>query len=202
MRRFAFAVAVPVIALLCPSAAFLNDRPAKSKRPLSADEIAIYKAVLQQYTSNERQPLNISVRTFPLEPTSLRSGLSNSECLKGIQLELPSTISHSFHDLTPEVLIRTNMKLVDPSKQAKLVHSNDPSKTMRSEKSVDKAVKDAFATGLFSMSEIAFDKEHHHAAVSYSFRCGSLCGHGATMIFERVGNEWERKDRHCGGWIS
>jgi hypothetical protein len=110
--------------------------------------------------------------------------------------------SHSFHDLPSDVLARKSMRLVDPSKQAKIVHANDPNKTIRGSKSVDKAVKDAFTTGLFSMSEIAFDKELRHAAVSYSFWCGSLCGHGATLIFEKIGNEWKKTDRHCGSWIS
>jgi hypothetical protein len=36
-----------------------------------------------------------------------------------------------------------------------------------------------------SLKEIAFDKDRHYAVVSYSFWCGSLCGHGKTMVFEK-----------------
>jgi hypothetical protein len=110
--------------------------------------------------------------------------------------------SHSFHTLTPNILPGENVRLVDPNKQSKTVYHNDPSNTIGKGKSVEDAVRDAFATGLFSMSEIAFDKESHYALVSFSFRCGSLCGSGATLVFEKVGAEWKKTDRNCGGWIS
>jgi hypothetical protein len=90
--------------------------------------------------------------------------------------------------------------LVDAKKQAAIVRRNDPDN--RVGKSVHDAVRDAFATGLFSVSEIAFDKEHQHALVSYGFYCGSLCGNGATVIFEKVGDVWKKTDRMCGGWVS
>jgi hypothetical protein len=82
------------------------------------------------------------------------------------------------------------------------VRSNDPDKTMRKGKSVESAVASAFATGLFSMSEVGFDKERRHAVVSFSFWCGSLCGNGSTLVFEKIGQEWRITDRNCGGWIS
>jgi len=55
---------------------------------------------------------------------------------------------------------------------------------------------------LFSVSEIAFDQQHNHAAVSYSFWCGSLCGNGATVIFEKIDGQWKKTNRNCGGWVS
>jgi hypothetical protein len=94
------------------------------------------------------------------------------------------------------------MQLVDAKRHAKIVHKNDPDRTMRNGKSVESAVESAFSTGLFSLSEIAFDNGHRHAAVSYRFWCGSLCGQGATLVFEKVGDEWKKTDRNCGGWIS
>jgi len=94
------------------------------------------------------------------------------------------------------------MTLVDPKQHAKVVHSNDPSNTIPRGKSVGDAVRDAFATGLFSMSEIAFDKEHRFAAVSYRFWCGSLCGNGSTIVFETVDGEWKDAIPNCGVWIS
>jgi len=93
------------------------------------------------------------------------------------------------------------MVLVDPKKQTKIVHSNDPSDTIRNGKSVKDAVTDAFGTALFSMSEIAFDKDHHFAVVSYHFWCGSLCGNGSTIVFEKLNGAW-KKNCDCGGWIS
>jgi hypothetical protein len=63
-------------------------------------------------------------------------------------------------------------------------------------------VEEAFANGLFTLSEIAFDTESNRALVSYSFICGSLCGSGNTWVFEKIGGEWKRVDRSCGGWVS
>jgi hypothetical protein len=42
------------------------------------------------------------------------------------------------------------------------------------EKQVDDSVKRAFETGLFTLTEIIFDKQHRRAVVAYSFVCGGL----------------------------
>ena len=179
-----------------------GQKPVKSSPPLTADELAIYKAVLQQYQgAKDTGPLNISNRTYPFEPGSHPGGPS-PECMQGIEFENLSTVSRSFHELTSEVLVGKNMRLADPDKQGRIVRGNDPDRTMPAGKSVSEAVQDAFSTGLFSLSEIVFDKERAHAAVSYRFWCGFLCGNGATVVFEKVGNTWKKLDRQCGGWIS
>jgi hypothetical protein len=175
--------------------------PIKSNVPLTADEIAIYEAVLQQYViSKEADRLNVSVRTYPLDLSS-HNGVT-ADCLRGIELQDLASVAHTFHVLTPNVLTVKNMRLVDPDKQSQIVRENDPDKTMRNGKSVSEAVRDAYSTALFSLSEIAFDKENHHAVVSYRYWCGARCGHGSTLVFEKVGNTWKKMDRHCGGWVS
>ena len=55
--------------------------------------------------------------------------------------------------VAPDVLPSKEMKLVDPRRQTKIVHSNDPSKIIRKGKPVKDAVESAFSTALFSMSE-------------------------------------------------
>jgi len=202
MKNLWFGALVLAVAALPAKAGSDRDKPIKNAAPLSADEIAIYRAVLRQYESSDSGSLNVSARTYPLDAASPMTGLADSECLNGIQLENLAGLAHSFHDLTPEVLPAKNIKLVDPKQQSKIVRNNDPDQTMRDGKSVDSAVKDAFATALFSMSEIAFDKERSHAVVSYHFWCGSLCGNGATLVFQKVDGEWKKTSRNCGGWIS
>jgi hypothetical protein len=186
--------------LLCTPASASNDKPVKSASPLSADELAIYNAVLRQYSEGNDIALNVSQTTYPLDSSSPMSDLS-ADCLQGIQLDL-AAVSHTFHKLSHDVLPGPKMKLVDPKKQTKAVRSNDPGKTIRNGKPVKDAVENAFFTGLFSMSEIAFDKEHRFAVVSYSFYCGELCGHGATLVFEKINGEWRKTGRHCANWIS
>jgi hypothetical protein len=174
----------------------------KSDVPLSADEIVIYRMALQQYIGGKGQnQLNVSVRTYPFDPTS-HPGSVTADCIRGIELQNLQSAAHTFHVFTPNVLTMKNARLVDPNKQAEIVRKNYPDKTMREGKSVSEAVDEAFSTGLFSLSEIAFDKEKRHAVVSYSYRCGALCGNGATLVFEKVGDSWRKMDRRCGGWIS
>jgi len=190
------------IVLVCPSTSAGRNKPAKATTPLSADEVAIYNAVLRQYSDDKGTALNVSRTTYPLDPSSPLGGLQGPECLKGIQLENLPTASHSFHELPPDILPSKQMKLVDPKKQTRIVHSNDPSNTIRKGAPVQGAVENAFSTALFSMSEIAFDKERRFAVVSYMFWCGSLCGQGSTLVFEKVKGHWRNANRSCGSWIS
>ena len=73
----------------------------KSDVPLGADEVAIYKTVLQQYTARKGEDrLNVSVRTYPFDPNSHRSSVT-AECLRGIELQNLATVAHTFHVLAP-----------------------------------------------------------------------------------------------------
>jgi hypothetical protein len=202
MRYLNLSVGILILLGSFGPCALSKEKPSKSDQPLGGDEIAIYRTLLSEYASDDSGAMNVSSETEPLDLGSSASGLEREECLKGIQLNNLAIVSHTYHALTSDILPGKNMKLVDPFKQAKIVQKNDPSKTIRSGKSVDSAVREAFSTGLFTLSEIAFDKEHHFAAVTHSFWCGALCGHGATVIFEKVEGNWRKTARSCGGWVS
>jgi hypothetical protein len=94
-----------------------------------------------------------------------------------------------------------NLRLVDPELQAREVRKNDPGNAIREGKSVDDAVGNGFTHGLFTLGEIQFDQSRTHALVSFSFWCGSLCGHGTTTLMEKKDGVWMRK-KQCGGWQS
>jgi predicted outer membrane lipoprotein len=191
-----------VLALSRPPSGSVHEKPVKSTTSLGPDEIMIYRAVLEQWRSRGWTSLNVSVRTYPLDATDNRSGLSNCECLHGIYVEGTSTAFRSFHELTPDILPGKKMRLVDPKKQAAIVRANDPDEAISRGEDVEDAGRDAEASALFSMSEIAFDRDHRYAIVSYSYWCGGLCGQGATLVFEKIRNEWKSTKRFCGGWIS
>jgi hypothetical protein len=174
-----------------------HKKPVKNTIPFSADEVAIYRGILERWNSNSRGLLNVSNRTSPID-----RDISDCGCLKGIEPQTIVSAAHSFRILTKDVLAAKNIKLVDADQQAVIVHSNDPNNSMREGKSVETAVNIAFPTGLFSMSEIAFDEEQRSALVSYSFVCGSLCGSGGVWLFEKVDGVWKKSERVCGGWIS
>jgi hypothetical protein len=175
----------------------LTKKPVRNKNPLSADDVAIYEEILERWNSKSRSPLNVSNRTFRLD-----RGLSDCDCLKGIEPQSIENAANSFHILTGDVLGRKSIRFVDAGKQAVVIHSNDPDNPIREGKRVEAAVNEAFSTGLFSVSEIAFDKEHRRALVSYSFVCGSLCGSGGVWLFEKVDGLWKKSEHACDGWVS
>jgi len=177
-----------------------REQAARITVPLDADEIAIYKEVVQQWNSTDPAALNVSARTFPLD-TAFSPGSTECGCSVGFPTESLLQASHSFHVLNYGDLPAKGVRVVFPDQQDAILGRNDPNNTMR-ERPVKEAVENAFANGLFSMSEIVFDREHRRALVSYSFHCGALCGNGATWIFEKVNGEWKKTDQECGGWVS
>ena len=174
-----------------------HKKPVRNTTPVSADEVAIYRSILERWNSNHRGLLNVCNRTFPID-----RDISDCGCLKGIEPQAVVSTAHLFRILTGDVLAGKNIRLVDRDKQAVIVHSNDPHNSIREGKSVETAINVAFSTGLFSMSEIVFDKEQRRALVSYRFVCGSLCGSGGVWLFEKVDGVWGKSVRDCGGWIS
>ena len=177
-----------------------NTHAVENGAGLSADEVAIYKAVLQSWQSNSTALLSLSNRTIPLDTRF--PDISDCACLTGIGVQNLMSASRSFHRLTRDVLSASNIRLVDANSQIRTVQKNDPRNWIGTGKSVKNAVNDAFATGLFSVSEVAFDKQHRRAQVMYTFVCGSLCGSGRTWQFEKVNGVWKKTDHVCGGWIS
>jgi hypothetical protein len=52
--------------------------------------------------------------------------------------------------------------------------------------------KEGMQHGEVWLSEIAFDKDHRHALVDYSWSCGRpgwKCGSGETLVYENVNGE-------------
>ena len=64
-----------------------NRKPIKNNTPLSKDEIAIYRAVLEQWTDGEHASLNISGETFPLDLADRLGGLAGCDCVRDIYFE-------------------------------------------------------------------------------------------------------------------
>ncbi len=150
--------------------------------------------------AQEMPALNLAIQTVPLGDTG---SAADESCCKGLDLEPASpTIVHRFRqqDLAQLGPSRT-LTLVDPDQQKQDVRNNDPEKTVGDGRTIEDAVRNGFAHGLVTLSEIRFDKGHKHAIVSYGFYCGSLCGNGGTLVLEKMDGVWQRKSR-CGDWIS
>ena len=184
-----------------------NDAPKVrvSKDPLTKEQIAVYRAVLNDYLREDKSPLNLNSETemFDGSRDSFDEG-----CVKGFDLE--TTPAPVIHKLDRRVATGLRIVLVDADRQQKKIAENDPQNTVKkaidghekvSEKQMKDSVTQAFSTGLFTFSEIAFEKQHRRAVVSYSFVCGGLCGQGRTVVLKNFGQTWKIING-CGGWIS
>jgi hypothetical protein len=198
---------VTVVLQLTAMAGDKQPNPMLSKEPLTQEQIAVYRAVLADYMKGSEGTLNLAKKTVPLE----RSGsFWPEECVKPMELEPVPKSGPVVHAFDPAIDLGVKIVVVDPEAQAKTVEANDPGNVIRSgaqsgpppsEDQIGAAVKKAFETAQFTLSEIIFDKEHKHAIVSYGFHCGALCGHGATVIVAKEGASWKIKKR-CSSWIS
>lgn len=194
------AITLALLLSTCLAIAQNDSRPVVSLNPLTSEQLAVYRSALAGWTPNDGPAMNLAVQTQPLQQTI---GYSNDRCGKGLDLEpISDSTVHRFRledlaQLGPE----HKLTLVDSEKGNKEVDNNDPEKSMRNGQSVDSAVRNGFAHGLATLSEIQFDKSHTHAIVFYGFRCGGLCGNGATIILEKKDGAWKIKS-HCSDWIS
>lgn len=197
MRKIAFLI-FP-FAMLAWS---LQDRePELSEKPLTAEQVSIYRAFLLDYLGNEDQGLNIANTTQGLDLGSLELKQGRG-CLREIYLENLKQAQWIVHTVGPEIAVNPRISFVDPARQREQITQNDPSKTMNEGKDVKTAVQDAFGSGLFTFSEIGFNKTHTWAVMMFSFRCGMLCGQGGAIVLHKIKGVWKVTSRECGRWIS
>ena len=166
-----------------------NASPIPSKVPLTPDQIAVYRTFLERYDNGGR-PLHLANRTeaffYPDE----------APCGKGLHIMTEDGAIGVVHRLDPSLAIPGRVALVDPDEKPVAGKANDAHKTRGEGKTSDEAV------GLLTLSEIAFDKNHHFAAMAFSYWCGILCGHGGIVIFEKTGGRWKMTEKICGEWVS
>lgn len=166
--------------------------------PLSKDAVAVYQTVLREYSNGSGERVNVAEITEPLEDSA------------GACAGFKIASSNAVHKLKESVLPTSEFVLVDAEAQRKQIEANDPQQLVRraidehqpvTESEVESSVQGAFASGLFTFSEIAFSRDGRRAVVSYSFVCGRLCGHGDTYLLRKVGAKWKIA-KTCGGWMS
>ena len=175
-----------------------------SSDPLTADQISIYRAVIPDYLRGSLDKLNIASTT----ETPDQGPLFDYRCMKRAYGD--GTSVHVVHKLDSLLAGNPQLVLVQSQQQEQEIQGNDPQKLIKkaiddhekvTDKELDKSTKKAFETGLLTLSEIVFDKQHKHAVVAYSFVCGGLCGNGNTLLLEKVGKKW-KISKSCGGWVS
>ena len=178
-----------VLLVSCTGCSTPSQKPVKDS--FVADNLTIYRDFLQSYTDGSKSPLNIAEVTVPFQPDNT----DRWRCLRRFHdSDLGSTSVHTF---AASAFPPPN-RLVDPNNH----RLSDPWKGIQRGQSVDGAVDNGFAAALFTFSEIVFDSSRTHAALSYSFVCGSLCGNGAIILYEKQNGTWKRSKGRCGEWVS
>lgn len=194
-----FALSAIVAAALAAAQEASEARPKVSEKPLTAEQLSIYRSVLGNWMEGELSTVNLSIQTVLLDSSG---PFDEGECAKGLDLEPEQpAVVHRFRVQDLPRLGSRNIVLVDPDRQRKEVADNDPERTIHDGKSIEDAVNNGFAHGLVTLSEIRFSKDHKLAIVSYGFFCGSLCGNGGTVVLEKTDTGWRRKTR-CSDWVS
>lgn len=178
-----------------------SPKPPVSDEPLTTEQIAVYRVVLKNYLKGWDGALNLANMTEPFDQLG-------KACLKGMRLG-HATIPPMTHKLEPSLVSNTKIVLVDPERQEAAIKDNDPQNLMKKAmdghdkvtEQLDESLKQAFQSGLFTLSEIVFDREHHRAAVAYRFVCGMLCGNGNTVVLKKEGQDW-KVTKKCFGYVS
>ena len=182
-------------------------QPRVSKDPLTDEQVAVYRAVLLDYLKDSKDSLNLSDKTRAIEGawTSF-----DGSCPKNHVQDVTQSSHPIVHRFPPTTVLDKRIVIVDPSEQQKKIDKGDPQNLVKraiddhvpvSDTELDDSIKRAFKHGVFTLSEIMFDKKHQRALVSYSFVCGALCGNGNTLILTKAKGNW-RVSKTCSSWIA
>ena len=168
-------------------------------QPLTAEQLAVYRAVLEDWMQGGWPTVNLA---FVTQPLPFDGPSSAQGCAKGIDLEPAApALVHRFRASDLPQLSNGKVTLVDPGQQRAEVSRNDPGRAIDNGKPVKDSVDNGFAHGLFTLSEIRFSRDRTLAIVSYSFICGSLCGNGGAMVLQKTPAGWRIKTT-CSQWVS
>lgn len=190
-----FMLAIPTTCAGAQNSESDDAKPVVSDKPLSAEQLAIYRLILKGWMVDGKHVIHLSIQTVPLEKDA-------TDCVKSVQLEeIDPKQVHRFRTGDLAQLGSDKLALVDPDAQARDVQKNDPGTAIRNGTSISEAVSNGFAHGLVTLSEIQFSEKHDVAIVWYGFTCGRLCGNGGTVVMEKKNGKWQR-GRNCSNWIS
>ena len=174
-------VALSIVSILSGAQAD-EPKPSVSNNPLTADQVAIYRAALADFKPIPGSPPRLANITVPLR----RQHMAFENCVAGIRKPSEQDSHASVHRLNSAVVAGTTLPLVDPWQVPQMrLGPRDP--------------KDPHL-GLLTLSVIVFDSDHSHAIVNYDFNCGGLCGHGKMLALAKSGEQW-KISKSCGGWI-
>jgi len=186
MKRLVLTVMMGVGFLVAPT--FSRSKPKVSKAPLSEDQKQIYESFVKSETKEGAIHMTLASTTSPL---FLSEYLLS--CLKDLHLTNLEEAQQSVHVIGSGIA-QSRVTLADP-RHYKVA---DPGRAIKNGQDVGQAVAGGFASGIWFVSEIAFDGPRQHAVMKHTFYCGRLCGYGGTTVYEKTADGWvEQKDVQC-----
>lgn len=173
-------------------------------RTPTAEEIAIYRIVLQSFLEKSKQPLNLVDRVFALDAVPL---VPDTDGIKGSDMRsrkirnvlhldaavtqgMPVTLVDSDHFNRPA---REDAPGIIPQKATHIHHRLTDTRK--------KTARPTLPSALLSLSTIVFDPTHKTAVVAYRFVCGALCGDGGMFVLQRSSSSWEILHKNIE-WVS
>ncbi len=187
MRRI-LTTAIVCVALSILSGAQADEpKPSISDDRLTADQVAIYRTALADFRPGRGRTPQIANTTVPLRMVSLgRPHSTFVSCVDGIGTPSAQDQHQLVHRLDSSLVAGTDLPLVDSSEVPQMRRGPPDPKAPH--------------LGLLTLSEIAFDRDHLRAIVSYDFNCGGLCGGGKMLALTKSGEEW-KISKICVSWM-
>lgn len=159
-----------------------------------SDIASIYKAFLSRWSEKAEGPRNVAESADAPTADDLKQ---YADCAK--KLGKPHTqwvAGSAIPDLRAILGKPSSLDFVDPKAWRPL----DPGALMANGTSVRSAVSAGMSQALITLSAITFNKAHDIAVFNFSFVCGSLCGTGSIVVFQKMQNGWVQSKITCGGW--
>jgi len=173
--------------------------PAKDRRELNptpnSDLMAVYRAFLGSYSKGVEH-LKLARRTVPFELSSERG----AECLRGLRFGKPDSPA-AVHEFDARAL-PSSVTLLDSEEQERIIGNVGSKQTWRDGKLVNDPLEKAQGAGFLILSEVAFDRKHEYAVLTFRFECWGLCGNGGTVVFQKHDGKWMPSSRSCPQWAS
>jgi len=192
LRMRALAVCILILLKIAFPLSAQTDSLLISFSPLTREQTAVYQAFFADYRHRGgAEIINVAEVTDILQPDEG----DYSGCMSDFPRSSPAKVGHR---LSEDFAKQNHLRIVDPRVHKVL----DPEEAISRGQSVEGAVELGFKSGFLTLSEIIFDANHKRAAFHYSFRCGGLCGHVETVVYEKRHGIWKASERSCGFGIS
>jgi hypothetical protein len=174
-----------------------QDKAALSRAPLNEEQLGVYRGFLDKFSVLHFR--NLSSVTAPFD---FRGFPDSRPCLNGIELENVSESLRTVHTFGQEITKGTELRLVNPIEQGKLLQQRDASSGNQKEKLTDNGQKAKSDASFLVLSEIVFDTKHQFAVLRYLVVYGEHSAYGATLVMENVDGKWTASSRRpCAMFI-